>query len=821
MRPFGGVNGWEIGFNPAATAGGSAGFRESERSMSKDLPWGSRFVAKMFRRGFKKNSLDQKILIDQIERLASQTLVGMAATFIIASILAVSFIPYVPEERVAAWWLVMFLVSAIRGVNHFINKSKPLNTKTVAGRKRLYLVALFTSGCFWGSVSILLFPYLSPVQEIFVMLVLCGMVAGSVGTFASVMETFYAFSIPTLLPLIIYSLSKTDALHRGMVVITGLFWLFMFLSARRINKEFLSFLILKYENLELIVDLEQEIKDRKTAEDKLLAKNQQIESIVERRTWELLQVNEKLLKEIEDRIEAEGALKTSEERYRELANALPQVVFEADPSGIITLYNRNAYRLFGYTQEEFAAGISIFQLIVSSPQEEFRLRKMIDGEKVEGEECLARRKDGTTFPAALHAASVNLSDSGAGIRGLLIDLTERKHAEEEQRQLTAQLHRAQKMELLGTMAGGVAHDLNNILSGIVSYPDLLLLQIPSGSPLREPIQTMKQSGLRAAAMVQDLLTLTRRGVVYEEVQNLNHIVNEYLKSPEFAKMLSFHENVQVKTVLDEQLLNIIGSGVHLTKTVMNLVSNAAEAMPKGGTVRITTSSRYLDEPLRGYDEIEEGDYAVLTVQDTGIGISAEDIDRIFEPFYTKKVMGRSGTGLGMAVVWGTVKDHRGYIDVKSDVGQGATFTLYFPVTREQAHFHAEQPSLSEYVGKGEKILIVDDVEEQRVIATQMLTTLGYQVESVCSGEAAVEYIKTAEVDLLLLDMIMEPGIDGMETYRRVVEVRPGQKAVIASGYSETERVREAMKLGAGAYLKKPYTLVNLGQAVRGELDRGK
>ena len=415
------------------------------------------------------------------------------------------------------------------------------------------------------------------------------------------------------------------------------------------------------------------------------------------------------------------------------------------------------------------------------------------------------------------------------------EIEERKRAEEEQKRLETQLQRAQKMEAIGTLAGGVAHDLNNILGGVISYPELLLMEMPEESPLRKPILTIQKSGEKAAAIVQDLLTLARRGVAVSEVVDLNHIVSEYLISPEYEKLKEFHPNVKLETDFKEDLLNILGSPVHLSKSIMNLVSNAAEAMPEGGKIFISTQNRYIDQPLRGYDDVTEGDYVTLTVSDTGVGISPEDIEKIFEPFYTKKKMGRSGTGLGMAVVWGTVKDHKGYIDVQStegkarpprlspaerdDGGQGTTFTLYFPATRKDLTKDRSLVTIQDYMGKGESILVVDDVEEQREIASGILKKLGYPVTSVSSGEEAVEYLKDNSADLLVLDMIMDPGIDGLDTYKRILESHPNQKALIVSGFSETDRVRETQRLGAGAYVKKPYLLEKVGLAVRTELDK--
>ena len=344
------------------------------------------------------------------------------------------------------------------------------------------------------------------------------------------------------------------------------------------------------------------------------------------------------------------------------------------------------------------------------------------------------------------------------------------------------------------------------------------MEIPQDSPLKRPILTIQNSGEKAAAIVQDLLTLARRGVDVTEVVNLNQVVTEYLNSPEYERLALYHPKVRIKANLEEELLPILGSPVHLSKTVMNLVSNAAEAMTDGGTISLTTENRYIDRPIRGYDHVEEGDYVTLTISDKGVGIPQKNIEKIFEPFYTKKVMGRSGTGLGMAVVWGTVKDHKGYIDVKSREGKGTKFTLYFPITRKKLAKHEIGLSIDQYKGKGESVLVVDDVEEQRVIAHELLSKLGYSTKAVSSGMEAVDYMKTNSADLLVLDMIMDPGIDGLETYKRILKHHPGQKAIIVSGFSETRRVKEAQKLGAGAYVKKPYTLDKLGTAVKEALE---
>ena len=528
--------------------------------------------------------------------------------------------------------------------------------------------------------------------------------------------------------------------------------------------------------------------------------------------------------DITSRVQAENALRRSEEKYRSILENIEEGYFELDLDGNLIFFNNSLCSITGHSREELL-GVSYREY--SSQESAERMLGVFKqiirtGRPVVLADLDINLKDGRVITVDLSATPIKTAeDQMIGFRGLMRDVSERKESERERQKLEKKLQHAKKMKAIGTLAGGVAHDLNNILSGIVSYPDLILMDLPKDSPLVDPLRTIQESGKKAAAIVQDLLTLARRGVSISEVVNLNDIINEYLQSPQFEKLKSFHPLVEVQTHLDSALLNIKGSPVHLSKTVMNLVSNAAEAMPDGGTVRIDAENQYIDRPIKGYDDIEEGDYVVLTISDSGIGIPAEEIGQIFEPFYTKKVMGRSGTGLGMAVVWGTVKDHKGYIHVESEIGKLTTFKLYFPVTREKHAEYAPAKTSVDYQGNGETILVVDDVKEQREIASKILTQLGYSVKTAESGEQAIEKLRKDPVDLVVLDMIMVPGIDGLETYERIIELRPQQKAIIASGYSETNRVKKAQRMGAGKYVKKPYTVQKIGLAVKSELAKPK
>jgi len=523
--------------------------------------------------------------------------------------------------------------------------------------------------------------------------------------------------------------------------------------------------------------------------------------------------NERLERENNERRQSEKALKNSEEKYKTLTNNLHVGIYRntAGNEGTFLEANPAILQIFGFENKKEFLNISVADLYQNSKYRKKLNQKMLQNGFVRNEELLLKKKDGSPIVCSVSAVAVkNETGEVKYYDGFIEDVTERK-------QLESQLQQAQKMEAIGTLAGGVAHDLNNILSGIVSYPELILMDLQDDSPLIEPISIIQQSGQKAAAIVQDLLTLARRGVSVREIIDLNQLITQYLNSPEHQKILEYHPGIEVVSELEPGMLNIVGSPVHLSKTIMNLVSNAAEAMPNGGRIRIATDTCYVDKSLKGYDSVIEGEYARLKVSDDGVGISSEDLGRIFEPFFTKKTMGRSGTGLGMAVVWGTVKDHNGYIDVQSNLGEGTKFTLNIPISHKEVKKDKPKISTDRFKGRGESILIVDDVKEQRKIASQMLKKLGYNVKSVPSGEEALKYLKENAADLLVLDMIMNPGIDGLETYKKILQFQPGQKAVIASGYSESDLVKEAQNMGAGAYIRKPYSFEKIGMAVKGEL----
>ena len=530
-----------------------------------------------------------------------------------------------------------------------------------------------------------------------------------------------------------------------------------------------------------------------------------------------------VFEDITERRRAEEEIQKANALLNSIVENIPNMIFLKDAGELrFTRFNRAGEELLGHSRDDLL-GKNDYDFF---PKEQADFFTQKDREVLRGkvivdiqEEPLQTRDRGERILHTKKVPILNANGEPEYLMGISEDITDRKRAEAEKRRLEERLRRAEKMEALGQLAGGVAHDLNNVLGVLSGYSELLLAEIPEGQKSRRHVEKILQSTEKGAAIIQDLLTLARRGVLSEEVIQVNDIISGFTRTPAFENIRDYHPGVSFRMDCDPNLLNIKGSPVHLEKTLMNLVSNAAESISSEGEVVIRTENRYLDKAIVGYDEVREGDYVVLSVSDTGTGISDEHREKIFEPFYTKKAMGRSGTGLGLTIVWGTVKDHNGYIDVVSRVGEGTTFTLYFPATREEPAAPPERTPLERYMGRGETVLVVDDIAEQRDVASGLLRKLGYRVHSVSSGEEAIEYLKQNRADILILDMIMAPGMDGMEAYRRILEIHPQQKAILVSGFSETYRVRKAQLLGAGVYVKKPYVMETIGLALRKELDR--
>jgi two-component system, cell cycle sensor histidine kinase and response regulator CckA len=504
-------------------------------------------------------------------------------------------------------------------------------------------------------------------------------------------------------------------------------------------------------------------------------------------------------------------LLTSERRFEDLVNLLPEMVLETDLNGIILYANQTAStRLLG----DNLVGQNFLNCITGDGQlvAEQQFQAALGGNRTGLREYNALDLNGRFIPVLVRAAPIFTDDKIIGSLIVLVDIT-------DQRKMKEQLSSDQKMKAIGLMAGGVAHDLNNILSGIISYPELLLMDIEENSPMRRPLEAIHRSGLDAAEVVSDLL-MAARGVPTDRViVAANELISNYLGSVDFQQLQAKYPQVSVKTEFSLELRNISCSPIHLRKCLMNLIINGMEAIEGQGNVTIATANSALDAlPPGTRADLAHGEYTRIIIDDSGTGIAPEDLPQIFEPFYTRKAMGRSGTGLGLALVWNITRDHGGSVHVASSPS-GTTFELWFPSVDRKTTPVTDKPDHRAYRGQRERILVIDDEPRQRHIAQALLTALNYRVASVASGEEAVAYLQNHEIDLLVLDMILAPGWNGRQSYAEILQIRPGMKAIIASGFAEDEEVEKTLAMGAAAFVKKPYTFGQIGSALYKALHR--
>ncbi|MDA3886262.1 MAG: PAS domain S-box protein [Candidatus Delongbacteria bacterium] len=524
--------------------------------------------------------------------------------------------------------------------------------------------------------------------------------------------------------------------------------------------------------------------------------------------------------DITDQISIEEELKESEKKYRLLITNVSDVIWTSYKDFNINFITRSVGHFLGYDPEAF---LKMKQTEYLSPDALDKISKL--------KRRINYNFNSVNFPIIFNAqlickdntrkwaeAKINplLEEDGevVGFVGVWRDITSFILTTERNKTLEDRLSQGEKMEALGRLAGGVAHDLNNVLTGIVAYPDLLMLKMDDDDPLRKKVMAIKKSGEKAASIVEDLLSLSRRGVNKFAPVNVNKAVKDVLESPEIEKLQIYHSKISIKFSEDKTTPSISGAEFQISKVLVNLLTNAAESIENDGEIFISTKFESSKNRTLRFSNIPEGDYTVLSVTDEGVGISKEDQKRIFEPFFTSKTMGRSGTGLGMAVVWGAVKDHDGFIELTSKVGTGTTFDLYFPALAGTSPIDEVKLDRKSYQGNGERILVLDDEEVQLDIAESLLSEINYKVKVTNDVKKINSLVKSYDPDVILLDMILGDDKDGLDVYNEIIKTRPKQKIIIISGYSESERIKEALKLGAKKYIKKPYTIEDIAVNIK-------
>jgi PAS domain S-box-containing protein len=513
----------------------------------------------------------------------------------------------------------------------------------------------------------------------------------------------------------------------------------------------------------------------------------------------------------------ESELRRSERRFRALAELLPQTVYEMGLDGRLTFVNNNAYKMFGYTVKEFERGLSALDMIV--PEERERALSAImaiieGGIGHKGWHFTARRRDGSTFPVLIYSTVIAEEGGPKGLRGIIVDISEHERLVEEKDRLEAQYIQSQKMEAVGRLAGGVAHDLNNMLTPIVGYSEVLLGDMPAEAPDREMVDQILSAALRAKDMVQQLLAFSRRQTLEIKPVSLNQILAG------FESLLDriLRDDVQLELKLSRGVPNILADAGKIEQVIMNLAVNAQDAMPDGGKITIEVNVVELGaESSEALQLATPGPYVLLSFGDSGHGMNTETKARIFDPFFTTKVQGK-GTGLGLATVYGIVKQHNGAIQVESEPGMGAVFKTYFPAAPGLELPEGAGPAQAGNPRGTESVLIVEDNAAVRKLAENILKQYGYQTDSATGGEACQALLTQGrKFDLLLTDVILE-DTNGKELYYLVKQHIPQIKVLYMSGYTDDVIVDHGVLESGIAFIQKPFMLGELLKKVRQVLD---
>jgi two-component system, cell cycle sensor histidine kinase and response regulator CckA len=494
------------------------------------------------------------------------------------------------------------------------------------------------------------------------------------------------------------------------------------------------------------------------------------------------------------RWQSEEALRASEERYRELFENANDMLYTCDLAGRFTSINRAGERVTGFTRDEL---LRMNFAALTSPEQLDEVGWRADRE-VAGAELEIRRKDGRRAELEVGARLIYDAGRAVGVQGSARDVTERKHLED-------QLRLAQKMEAVGRLAGGVAHDFNNLLTAIIGFSQLLLKRLGPDNAGRREIEEIKRAGERAASLTRQLLAFSRRQVLQPKVLDLNAAVTEM----EHMLRRLIHENVDLRVVLDPGPIRVKADPGQLEQVIMNLVLNARDAMPGGGKLTVETASAELGEEAAGQRAaVRAGRYVVLAVSDTGVGMDAATQARVFEPFFTTKEQGK-GTGLGLATVYGIVRQSGGHIRVESAPGRGATFRVFLPLVEEGLP-PAKPPTVSGPLLGTETVLIVEDEPSVRALAGEALRACGYTVLEASDGGEALLLCQGYKdpIHLVVTDVVM-PQLGGRELARRLATLRPEVKVLYMSGYADDG----AAEAGA-AFLQKPFMPDDLARKVR-------
>ncbi len=546
----------------------------------------------------------------------------------------------------------------------------------------------------------------------------------------------------------------------------------------------------------------------------------QIISLVNSRTRDLAQRSEKLQ-------EVNVALQESEQRYRMLAENVDDVIYTHNLDGICTYVSPSVRQQTGFSIDDYLGYPFTKHLPPESAKRIESTLGMISGmspeefRKMRGHnvvECEIYCKDGSIMPIE-NKVSFILDDEGApaGILCVSRDISERKKSEQEKQDLEDAYHHSQKMEAIGTLAGGIAHDFNNLLAGILGHTELLKLKLSENQDAVEGLTVIENAALRGRDLTAQLLGFARKGRYQEVVVDINKSIIDICALMERTT----DKKINFKTVLNDQAPLVSGDPGQLNQVILNLAVNAIDAMPDGGELVFETTIRDLNNLncVMNRLDVQPGQYSVISVKDTGVGMTPEIMEHIFEPFFTNKEVG-SHTGMGLAMVYGVAKNHGGTVTVTSKADEGSVFTVYLPLVARKQQEEEEKADMSAIATREGTVFVVDDESLIRDMANRMLEMMGCKVCMAEDGLKAVEYYRDhwQDIDVVILDMIM-PNMSGVECLHEMRKINPGVKAILTTGYSQESLADKIEQDQIQGFLQKPFRMKDFSEIVASTIAR--
>ncbi len=751
---------------------------------------------------------------NQVKQLFERAPLGMIATVINSVALAYVFWQVVPHHILIGWLACLFTVTCIRAVQVYHYRVKPPSHAEAWRKRTQFIFGLALSGIVWGASALFLFPIVSLTHQVFLAFVLGGMVAGAAGTLSVIRAAFLSFSIPVLTPLIYRFFSVGDEIHVTMGGMTFFFAVLIHLAALRVHSLSVLSLKLRFANRSLVTylasakkrveklneDLRTEVVERKNAEKELQKHRDQLEMLVKERTVEWERANSRLQEEIAARSISEDLRRESEIYFRSLIENALDLITVLDNNGKILFESPSIERLLGYRRDELI-GALFFEYLhpdnLSAVREVFTRLVQAPGTS-ELIDIRLQHRDGSW--RSYESIGKSLIDKDKTVRIIMNsrESTDRKKLEED-------VLKAQKLDSLGVLAGGIAHDFNNLITGIMANIELARMHVKQSDLITPILEKAEQASEQAHSLTQQLLTFSRGGEPVMKTVVINDLVKEAasfaLRGSKAGRTFSLTGNLRPVEADIGQLRQVIH----------NIVINADQSMPKGGLIKISGENVSLGGSE--FLSLKAGDYVRVCIADQGAGIPKEYLAKIFDPYFTTK---KHGAGLGLATAYSIIKKHGGAIFAESNLGVGTVISIYLPASMKELKKN-EESNLGFRTGHG-RILIMDDEAIILDAAGKILQTAGYEVELAKDGGEAIELYGKARkagkpFDVVIMDLTVPGGMGGRETLAKLIELDPGVRAIVSSGYSHDPIMAHYEDFGFVGVIAKPYRVREMAEIV--------